>query len=123
MTKFTIELSPAEWEIMHSVWDANRPVSVRDVIRSIYPNKEKAYSTVQTTMNILVNKRVLTKERDGAYYYYVPTVSKEDARHNSLRGAASRMFNGSYLAMASFLVESLDLEPQEIEKFKQLLSD
>ena len=54
-------LSEAEWEVMDGVWHLDRQVTVRDVVDYLYPNGEKAYTTVQTIMNILFEKGVLNR--------------------------------------------------------------
>jgi len=123
MNKIPIELSAAEWEIMHTVWQAERPVSVREVWKAAYPNRRKAYTTVQTFLNILVDKGVLGSTRDANQLRYTPLISKEAALHGSLQGAARRMFDGSFLAMASFLVGSADLTPEELGQLKRILEN
>ncbi len=118
-----IELSAAEWEIMHTVWETNEPITVRRVLEKAYPNGEKAYTTVQTLMNILVEKGVLSRSKDGRRIIYASLVAQHDALHGSLQGAARRMFQGSFGAMASFLVGRADLEPEEITILRRILDE
>lgn len=49
-------LTEVEWELMDGVWRFDRQSAVRDVVNHLYPNGEKAYTTVQTIMNILAEK-------------------------------------------------------------------
>ncbi|MFC1746753.1 BlaI/MecI/CopY family transcriptional regulator [Candidatus Neomarinimicrobiota bacterium] len=123
MTRPPIELSAAEWEIMHTVWQTESPVTVRRILDAAYPNREKAYTTVQTFMNILVDKGVLTSERIGRQLHYTPTIQRQDALHGSLQGAARRMFHGSFGAMASFLVGSAQLTQDDIAQLRRILDD
>jgi len=58
MTKLKLDLSPAEWEIMEVIWEGEKSTTVREVVDSAYPSGEKAYTTVQTLMNILSEKKV-----------------------------------------------------------------
>lgn len=118
-----IELSAAEWEIMHTVWQTDEPVTVRYVLEKAYPNGEKAYTTVQTLMNILVEKGVLSRSKDGRRIIYASLVAQHDALHGSLQGAARRMFQGSFGAMASFLVGRADLRPEEIAILRRILDE
>ncbi|MFC1543073.1 BlaI/MecI/CopY family transcriptional regulator [Candidatus Neomarinimicrobiota bacterium] len=123
MTKPPIELSPAEWEIMHTIWRSNEPATVRDVVDRTYPNGEKAYTTVQTLMNILVDKGVLSRSKEGRQNVYTSTVAQQDALHGSLQGAARRLFHGNFGAMASFLVGAADLSPEEIARLRRILDE
>jgi BlaI family penicillinase repressor len=115
------ELSAAEWEIMDVVWDFDGAVTVRQVLDTAYSQGEKAYTTVQTLMNILVEKRYLTRAKPEKINYYTPVPTREQALKDSLSGVAHRLFQGSMGAMASFLVGSVRLRPEELEALRQLL--
>ncbi len=117
------ELSAAEWEIMQALWNAGAPLTVRDVLDKAYPNAEKAYTTVQTLMNILVDKRFLKRKKVGMVNFYAAAVAREKVLRKSLATVAGRMFAGSFGAMASFLVNSAALNPEEIQELKKLLNE
>lgn len=121
MAKRKAELSAAEWEIMQTVWRANKPVSVREVLDVAYPEAEKAYTTVQTLMNILVEKRFLKRKKIGLVNFYAAAAARDTVLRSSLQALAKRMFHGSYGAMASFLVNAGTLPPEEIDELKKLL--
>lgn len=123
MKKHRRELSPAEWEIMQVIWQADQPVTVRFVVETAYPNSEKAYTTVQTFMNILVDKDFLTRYKKNRLNYYRPLIARENVLRNSLSGVAKRMFHGSLGTMASFLVDSAELTPEELEQLKKILDE
>ena len=116
------ELSAAEWEIMQEMWSAGAPLAVRDVLERAYPNAEKAYTTVQTLMNILVDKGFLKRKKVGLVNFYAVAVAREKILRKSLATAAGRMFAGSFGAMASFLVSSAALSLEEIQELKKLLN-
>ncbi|MFB0517126.1 MAG: BlaI/MecI/CopY family transcriptional regulator [Candidatus Neomarinimicrobiota bacterium] len=117
------ELSVAEWEIMHAIWRVGRSVTVRQVLEAAYPRSEKAYTTVQTLMNILVEKGFLTRRKQGRINYYSAVRGREDVLRGSLIGVAQRMFQGSLGAMASFLVSSVKLRPEELQELKRILAE
>jgi predicted transcriptional regulator len=117
------ELSAAEWEIMQVVWDNEKPLAVRDVLDEAYPGAEKAYTTVQTLMNILVDKGFLRRKKVGMVNFYSAAVSRDKVLRKSLSTLAGRMFQGSFGAMASFLVSSAPLRSEEIQALKKLLDE
>lgn len=123
MKKRPKELSSAEWELMNVVWHRDQPVTVRQVLETAYPRGEKAYTTVQTLMNILVDKGFLVRRKAGRANQYVPRVPREDIVGGSLSQIAQRMFAGSLGAMASFLVSGGKLKPEEIQELKELLDE
>jgi len=116
------KLTPAEWEIMEAVWDLEGSPSVRDVLNKAYPNGEKAYTTVQTVMNTIEKKGLLKREKIGLVNFYTPTRSRRDMVKKELSTLVSRIFNGSVPAMANFLLNSENLNREEIESIKALLA-
>ena len=117
------EVSAAEWEIIHAVWQTDEPVTVRQVLDQTYPRGEKAYTTVQTLMNILVEKGFLSRRKHGRLNYYTAAIHREEVLRSSLANIAQRMFQGSWGAMASFLVGSVKLTPEELAELKRLLAE
>jgi predicted transcriptional regulator len=116
------KLTPAEWEIMEAVWDLEGSPSVRDVVNRAYPNGEKAYTTVQTVMNTIEKKGLLKRKKIGLVNFYTPTRSRRDMVKKELSTLVSRIFNGSVPAMANFLLNSENLNMEEIESIKDLLA-
>lgn len=114
-------LSEAEWEVMDGVWHLDRQVTVRDVVDYLYPNGEKAYTTVQTIMNILFEKGVLNRQKIGPVNVYMPTLSREDAAQVETRTLVSRMFEGSFGALATYLVDSGELSQRELDELRALI--
>jgi BlaI family penicillinase repressor len=91
------------------------------MVDTAYPNGEKAYTTVQTLMNILVDKGLLTRVKKVRINQYAPTARREEIIHGSLSTIARRMFDGSFGAMASFLVGSMHLKPEELARLRTIL--
>ncbi len=116
------ELSAAEWELMAVIWEAGGAVTVREVLETAYPNEEKAYTTVQTLMNILVEKGMLRREKQGMVNQYTPAVRREKVLDASMSTVADRMFRGSFGAMASFLV-SRKLSEEDVAALRRLLDE
>ena len=67
-----------EAAIMDRVWLAARPVLVREVWAGLRPEREPAYNTVLTVVEILYRKGWLAREKDGRAYRYAATVTRED---------------------------------------------
>lgn len=116
------ELSAAEWELMAVIWEAGGTVTVREVLETAYPNDEKAYTTVQTLMNILVDKGMLRRVKQGMVNQYTPAVRREKVLDASMSTVADRMFRGSFGAMASFLV-SRKLSDEDVAALRRMLDE
>lgn len=115
------ELTPVEWEIMDAVWAIDGPATVRDVLEHAYPNGEKAYTTVQTTMNTLVRKKLLRSKKTGLVNFYQARRTRESIVRAETSTLLSRAFQGSASALASTLLSLDRLNADELKKIKQLI--
>jgi predicted transcriptional regulator len=114
-------LGAVEWEIMEQVWVAGDRVTVRDVHTRLCPNGEKAYTTVQTMMNSLADKKVLAKEKIGLVNFYLPAVSREQMARLETQSLAKRIYKGSFGALANHLISAEDLTPEELDQLRALI--
>lgn len=119
----TEKLTPVEWEIMETIWQLGGAPSVRDVMEHAFPEGEKAYTTVQTVMNILHKKGLLKRKKQGLVFFYKPTKSREQMVKLEMSQLVSRMFKGSVPAFANYLIKSENITLEEIEKIKVLLDE
>ncbi len=117
------KLTPVEWEIMENIWNMGGKPSTREVMEFAYPNGEKAYTTIQTIMNILVKKGLLTAEKIGLVNFYRPTRSRDEIVKSEMKQMVSRIFNGSIPALANFLLNSDEVGLDEIQAIKKLINE
>ncbi|HHL72344.1 MAG TPA: BlaI/MecI/CopY family transcriptional regulator [Bacteroidetes bacterium] len=115
------KLAPAEAEIMDGIWEMEPPVTVREVHSKLYPNGEKALTTVQTMMNILADKGFLSRKKTGMVNFYTPKLSREQAAQMEARSLVSRLFHGSFGALAAHLINSGSLSKEELRELKTLI--
>ena len=118
--KHQIALSDLEWQIMQMLWEKG-VMSVKEVWQALYPNGEKAYTTIQTYMDRMVEKKLLNKQKIGLVNFYHPQVDKKTLLKQATENLVSRAFNGSFFSLAAFLVDSPNLSKQELDKIKQLI--
>ncbi len=121
MARRKSQLTPLEWEIMRVVWDKKKPVTVREVLQTAYPGGEKAYTTVQTVMNTLVEKGFLTRTKIGLVNHYRPTKEQLHTLKDEIKFFANKTFGGSLNALVSFLINTDSLTPEDIRELKQLI--
>lgn len=115
------DLSGAEWELMKTIWNLPQPVTVRTVLTTTYPNDEKAYTTVQTLMNILVEKEFLSRHKTDNRNRYTVMVDRETVVGSSIKKLATQMFGGSVGALASYLVDTDHLSAEELNELRDIL--
>ncbi|KAA3609319.1 MAG: BlaI/MecI/CopY family transcriptional regulator [Calditrichaeota bacterium] len=115
------KLSVIESELMDCIWKMPRRVTVREVHSKLYPRGEKAYTTVQTTLNILVDKKFLRKQKIGMVNFYTVKVRREEAMKNETKSLVSSIFHGSFGALATHLIQSGELSSKELDEIKALI--
>ena len=116
-------LPPAEAEVMGAVWQMEGSVTVRQVHSRLYPDGEKAYTTVQTVMNKLVQKGFLARQKTGMVNFYSRLITLEEAAEEETGTLVSRLFQGSFGALATFLVGSGELSQEELDDLKRLIDE
>ncbi|MFC1554028.1 BlaI/MecI/CopY family transcriptional regulator [candidate division KSB1 bacterium] len=119
--KNQLKLGKAEWEVMDTIWSLKGQPSVREVLDTAYPNKEKAYTTVQTTMNNIAEKGYLRRIKIGAVNFYKPLIKREDLIQGETFTFVNKVFNGSFLALANHLFSSDSFSDEELENLKRIL--
>ncbi|MCF2528069.1 BlaI/MecI/CopY family transcriptional regulator [Yinghuangia sp. KLBMP8922] len=72
---------------MDRLWTWDRPATVREVVDDIARERDIAYTTVMTVMDILFRKGWLTREKDGRAWRYCPTAGREEYTAGLMRDA------------------------------------
>ena len=106
-----------EAAVMDEVWTAAAPVRVRDVLDGINRDRNLAYTTVQTVMDVLYRKGWLTRVKDGRANLYAATATREDYVAG-LVGEALSTTDDRAAAMLRF-VEGMD--PSEVRQLQRAL--
>lgn len=109
-----------ELEILKVLWRRG-PLPVRDVRDALAPVRKLAHTSVMTVMNIMVAKGYLARRKGPGSYVYRPRIGKKATTRRMLGDLVDRAFDGSPAAVMINLLESADLDGEEIEKLRELL--
>jgi predicted transcriptional regulator len=105
-----------EAAIMDRVWSAGRPVLVREIHDRLRPEREPAYNTVLTVVEILYRKGWLAREKDGRAYR--ATASREDYT----AGLMGEAFAASTDRVATLRRFVQRIDPAEAEELRAMLA-
>ena len=119
--KQTPALTDAEAEVMAVLWRLHR-ASVGEVVSALNETRAVTYSTVQTILRILETKRYVTHDKVARAFVYEPLVDERQARRRALRHLASRLFGGSPSLLVLNILEDEEIEPQEREQLRKLIT-
>ena len=109
-----------ELEILKIIWREG-PLRIKRVQDELVSFRDLAYSSVTTIMNIMVEKKYLTRKKDGASYIYRPRISQRATTARMLKDIVERAFDGSAAAVMLGLLETSELTGPEIEKIRAFL--
>jgi len=114
----TERLTPLELEIMHVLWESG-PANVQMVQQRL--ERELAYTTVQTMLNILHRKGKVKRTLKDRAYFYKPAVSHKQIVSQTVGDLVERLFGGSAESLVMSLVETKHLTPEKLARLNKLL--
>ena len=116
------QLTPLELEIMKVLWETGA-AAVQTVQEKLPPDRQLAYNTVQTMLNVLVRKGKVRRELRARAYFYEPEISRVQATRQAVGDLVQRMFDGSPESLVLSLVETRQLTPEKLAKLTKMLEE
>lgn len=116
----TEHLTPLELEIMHVLWETGA-ANVQTVQQKL--ERELAYTTVQTMLNILHRKGKVKRTLKNRAFFYKPAVSRSQVVGQHMGDIVDRLFGGSAESLVISLVETKHLTPKTLARLQQLLEE
>lgn len=113
-------LTDVEWAIMRAVWE-HEPCAAGTVQESLAADHGWAYSTVKTTMDRMVAKRLLSTKSIRNLQLFSSQISPNDAKRSEVRRLLKRAFDGALAPMLQFLVEEEELSDAELKELREML--
>jgi BlaI family penicillinase repressor len=115
-----VELTEAEWEIMKVVWE-KEPCAAGTVQESLAETRDRAYSTVKTTMDRMAEKGFLQIEKIRNLQLFRSCVSEVDAKRGEFRKMLKRAFDGALTPMMQFLIEHEGISTEDAAQLRKLV--
>ena len=116
----TERLTPLELEIMKVLWETGA-ANVQTVQQRL--ERELAYTTVQTMLNILHRKGKVKRALKDRAYFYRPAVSRRQVVRQAVNDLVEHLFGGSVENLVMSLVETKHLTPEKMERLNKLLKE
>ncbi len=104
---------------MDVIWDL-REASVQDVCDAL--PRDLAYTTVMTTLSLLVQKKkVLKRIKNGRAYIYQPVVSREEVSRSMLGQIKQVLLKDSLPSLMLNLLEEENISEDDINALKEAI--
>ena len=116
----TEQLTPLELEIMNVLWETGS-ANVQTVQTQL--QRDLAYTTVQTMLNILHKKGQARRTLVERAYFYEPVVSRKQVVSKHINDVVDRLFGGSAESLVMSLLETKHLTPAKLARLQQLVEE
>ena len=115
------QISEADYEVMKIVWKY-APINTNEITEKLLATSSWSAKTIQTLIKRLVNKGVLTYEKNSRVFVYTPVVKESEYISQESNSFLNRYYDGDITAMLSAYIQNDKLSKTEIETLRALLS-
>jgi predicted transcriptional regulator len=119
-----MELKPtdSELEILNILWEKG-PSTVRDVHEVLERSKEAGYTTTLKLMQIMHDKKLLTRNEASRSHIYTANISQQKTQGQLVKKFIDNVFNGSASQLVLQALGNHKANRQELDEIKQLLAE
>jgi predicted transcriptional regulator len=110
-----------ELAILKILW-RDGPRSVRQVRDALVEFRDLAYTSVMTILGIMNRKGYVRRSKSGGSFVYRAVLTEQAAGRGMLRDIVDRVFDGSAVAVMQHLIETGDLDADELAQVRQLIN-
>jgi len=110
----------AELEILRVLW-ARGDATVRDVHDSLSQDRATGYTTVLKTMQIMLDKGLVSRTEEGKAHIYAAAMREEDMQGQLLKDLSDKLFSGSPALLAMHALSMQPASDEEIQLIKALI--
>jgi len=120
MAKVTKVLTPLERRIMRVLWDEGSG-NVQKVLQGLTGEPQLAYTTVQTTLNVLHRKGKVKRKLIGRAFEYSAVVSQQAADAHAIKDVLQKVFRGSVDDLLLALVRDKHIDARKLAELQTKL--
>ena len=116
--------TPAELEVLHLLW-RDGTASGRDVMEQLNRSqpRPRAYTTVMSLLNTMVDKGFLRRKAEGRAFIYSPRIKREPTLRRILADVVDRAFEGSARALVANLLDQARPDRDEIDAIHRAIAE
>jgi len=108
----------AELDILAVLWRRG-PATVREVHNEL--NKESGYTTTQKQMQLMLEKRLLTRTERFGVHVYEAGIPREQTQTQILDDLLNRAFDGSSSALVMRALSTKPASPEELDEIRNMI--
>lgn len=114
-------LSRLELQIMEALWSGSGPLSVREIQEQFPAKSRPAYTTIQTTIGRLENKKAVSRVRKiGNAHIYAAAISRSSAQRRLVDDLLA-LFGGRSQPVMTHLIEAGKLTLEDVQRAEAMV--
>ena len=110
----------SELNVLTLLWERG-PQTVRQIHDEIAQTKPIGYTTTLKIMQLMLEKGLLTREKEGKAHWYKPTVTRQSAQQTMLNKMLQTVFQGSASALVMQALGSSKTSKKELDEIRAYL--
>lgn len=114
--------TPAELDILQVLWACGE-AKVQEVNDKLSENKPVGYTTTLKTMQIMEQKGLLGRKKDGKSHIYFPQITQADTQSSMLDKLLQSAFGGSKSQLVMQLLGNKKVSKKELDEIKTFLDN
>ncbi|MDI9873076.1 BlaI/MecI/CopY family transcriptional regulator [Flectobacillus rivi] len=111
----------SELEILQVLWALGQ-VTVRQVNDELNKKREIGYTTTLKLMQIMFEKKLVTRTDEGRYHLYQSAVSEDETQQQLLDIFVDTAFKGSAMKLVMQALGNHQTSAEELDEIKKLIA-
>jgi BlaI family penicillinase repressor len=115
---------PTELELLllKVLWQ-DSPLPVREIREQLeHLGRDVAHTSVITTLNIMVDKKVVSRSQRKNAFWFSPDVTEEEVSAGVISDVMTRVFDGSARDLMLAVLDSSDVDDAELNEIRKLIN-
>lgn len=113
-------LGPLQLQILKVLWSTDEPQSV-SAVQEALRGSDLAYTTIATMLRKMEDRHLVRHTEQGRKFLYEAVMTESEASRSMASELVERMFEGSLTATVSHLLETHEVDPDELAELERLI--
>ncbi len=122
MDKKPIKPTESELEILNILWEKGE-ATVREVHEELSKHKDAGYTTTLKLMQIMFEKRIVTRDDSSKTHIYAPAITREKTQEHLVGKMINSLFAGSPGQLVMQALGNHQASPKELDEIQKLLDN
>lgn len=114
--------SNLELQVLSVLWD-HGPLSARQVLERMPDGKDRAYTTILSTLQGLEKKKLVRHTSQGNTHIYHPKVEKSKVLRPMLRNMVDYIFGGRKSEAMLYLLRETEVSEDELSEIRNVIAE